>query len=333
MNHNPPIGQLSTGLRIALSVLLLAIVGLPAVADQTEVYLTPAQRVESKYLPNLIRVHPKVYSGGLPSGDEAFQELAKLGVRTVISVDAAKPDVAAAKRSGLRYVHLPHGYDGISSRRMAELAKAVDELEGPIYIHCHHGKHRSPAASSVACVAAGFIPESMAISILELAGTDPHYRGLYQAARQVRPLSKDGLSQVQVDYREIAEITPLAEDMLELEEAFDLLKQIEKAGWNTPVKNPSLEPASNALLLAELFAEMLRNQDTAQQPQAYRDLVKSSRQAATKIFDMLKAAGSDRVNASHSSRSAADLHQEMKKISDNCQSCHHQYRDHQYRDQ
>ena len=49
----------------------------------------------------------------------------RLGVKTVISVDGAKPDVDLAKKHGMRYVHLPHGYDGVPDDRAKELAKAV----------------------------------------------------------------------------------------------------------------------------------------------------------------------------------------------------------------
>ena len=42
-------------------------------------------------------------------------------------------------------------------QRVEEIATAVQTLPGPIYIHCHHGKHRSPAASAAACVGAGLI--------------------------------------------------------------------------------------------------------------------------------------------------------------------------------
>jgi protein tyrosine phosphatase (PTP) superfamily phosphohydrolase (DUF442 family) len=116
------------------------------------------EKLVAKRLPNPVRLHPRVISGGLPEGDEAFAELKALGVRTIVSVDGAEPDVDTATRYGLKYVHLPHGYDGIPESRVRELAKAVRELEGPLYIHCHLGKHRSPAAASAACVAAGLLP-------------------------------------------------------------------------------------------------------------------------------------------------------------------------------
>jgi protein tyrosine/serine phosphatase len=59
----------------------------------------------------------------------------------------------------------------ISQERTKELAKADRELAGPIYLHCHHGKHRSPAAAVVACVTAGLILPHAALPILRTAGT------------------------------------------------------------------------------------------------------------------------------------------------------------------
>ena len=85
-----------------------------------------AVKVDAPHLPNAYRIHEKLISGGLPEGDEAFAELKELGIKTVISVDGAKPDLAMAKKYGMRYVHLPHGYDGVPDERGAELAKAVE---------------------------------------------------------------------------------------------------------------------------------------------------------------------------------------------------------------
>src|SRR5262245_48277837 len=143
---------------VAFYVSLAAFVGSSVAAEP--------RKLAALHLPCAIEIHPQVISGGLPEGEAAFQDLAALGIKTIISVDGATPDVATAKKHGLRYVHLPHGYDGISAARAAELAKAVRDLPGPIYIHCHHGKHRSPAAAAVACVAAGLTDASDAELIL-----------------------------------------------------------------------------------------------------------------------------------------------------------------------
>lgn len=63
---------------------------------------------------NLFQLVPNVLSGSQPAGDEGFQALRDLGVTTIVSVDGTRPEVARAKRFGLRYIHLPIGYDGIS---------------------------------------------------------------------------------------------------------------------------------------------------------------------------------------------------------------------------
>jgi protein tyrosine phosphatase (PTP) superfamily phosphohydrolase (DUF442 family) len=96
-------------------------------------------------LHNVHRLSDKLISGSSPDGAVGFQSLKQLGVRTIISVDGAKPDVEAAKQAGLRYVHLPIGYGGVSEEQGLRLARAVHDLPGPIYLHCHHGKHRGPA--------------------------------------------------------------------------------------------------------------------------------------------------------------------------------------------
>ena len=55
------------------------------------------RKLLSNHLPNLIQVAHGIYSGGLPESPESFDELKKLGVQTILSVDGAKPDIEAAK--------------------------------------------------------------------------------------------------------------------------------------------------------------------------------------------------------------------------------------------
>src|SRR5690349_14345952 len=84
-------------------------------------------------LHNAFRLSDRLYSGSSPDGDAGFAELRRLGIKTVLTVDGSRPDVDAAHRHGLRYVHLPFGYDGIPRARLVELVKAARDLPGPIY--------------------------------------------------------------------------------------------------------------------------------------------------------------------------------------------------------
>jgi protein tyrosine phosphatase (PTP) superfamily phosphohydrolase (DUF442 family) len=271
----------------------------------------------------VVQVHPRVVSGGLPASDAAFAELSELGVKTIISVDGAKPDVEAAARRGLRYVHLPHGYDGIPGERARELAKAVRELEGPVYIHCHHGRHRSPAAASVACVMAGLVDPARALEILELAGTSRDYRGLYQSAADARPLEAALLEALEVEFREVAPVPPMADAMVQIEHTHEHLLQIAAAGWRTPADHPDLVPAHEALLMQEHFTELLRTDEVEQQPEAFRRMLVESEMSARELTQLLKQQASDPAQVTPLGEVAA----RAERITANCQACHQQFRD------
>ncbi len=294
----------------------------PATQSESTRSSTPKKLV-TKHLPNAVRIHSKVISGGLPDGEAAFQELADLGVKTIISVDGAKPDVEMAAKHGLRYVHLPHGYDGIPEGRARELAKAVRDLDGAIYIHCHHGKHRSPVAASVACVTAGLIPVSEAISILELAGTSPSYRGLYQAAAQAHPLDEALLDELPVEFRETIEVPPMAQAMVAMEHTHDHLKRIAESGWRTPANHPDLEPSHEALMLREHFTELLRTAEVKQQPEEFRQYLQDSEASSHDLEIQLRTWQAAEVESSP----PEILGHLADRISTNCQACHQKYRD------
>jgi protein tyrosine phosphatase (PTP) superfamily phosphohydrolase (DUF442 family) len=280
-------------------------------------------KLATEHLPNAVQLHPRVISGGLPAGKLAFEELAELGVTTIISVDGAKPDVEAARALGLRYIHLPHGYDSIPERRGEELGKAVLEHKGRIYIHCHHGKHRSPAAATVACITAGMLPPSAANSVLELAGTSPHYRGLYRSAQQAQPISVARLQALQVDFREAVDVPPLATAMVALEGSHDDLLAISKAGWKATKDRRDLGPIQAALLLEEHFNELLRSEESEQTAEFLQLLQESAATANQLKLELIKWR-----SVSHGeTKPPPSLSQLRSKIGANCQTCHQQFRD------
>src|SRR5262245_19658660 len=110
-----------------LLVLAFAVIGCPGPGPAPPSAPAPADpaRVEAPGLPNAYRLTDRLYSGGNPEGDAGFASLQQLGVRTVISVDGARPDVERARTYGLRYVHLPIGYDGVPEGQALRLARAV----------------------------------------------------------------------------------------------------------------------------------------------------------------------------------------------------------------
>lgn len=275
-------------------------------------------KVAVRHLPNTVWVHERVISGGLPEGDAAFAELRSLGVKTIISVDGAQPDVEAARKFALRYVHLPHGYDGIPDQRALELAKAVRDVPGVVYIHCHHGRHRSPAAAAVACVGAGLIHGDAALGVLEAAGTSPNYRGLFQSVQQARRLDRRRLDGLQADFPERAKIPALAEAMVALEHTHDHLKELATNGWQPLAAKPDLDAAHESLLLREHLTELLRTDDTRQRPDRFQELLGDGEAAARDLERALASRGPERPELAR---------QSLDRITANCAACHQHFRD------
>jgi protein tyrosine phosphatase (PTP) superfamily phosphohydrolase (DUF442 family) len=290
-----------------------------ALAQQQTVASPKLSRQDSALLPNLILVNEHVYSGGQPEGDSAFAELRTLGIRTIISVDGAKPEVELAKRHGLRYVHLPHGYDGISKQHGKQLAKAMRSLEGPFYIHCHHGKHRSPAATAVACVNLGWLNSDAALKLLTIAGTDTRYQGLYRSVQNAQLLEKEDLATVPDDFPSVSKLPPMAESMVEIEQHFGHLKTLQQQNWNSAdQKENSLQ---KALMLFEQFRELQRIDDPRIKNAEFVAMSLASEQAALTVERTLSSSSVDSFEAINK------LNQAMKVIEANCKSCHQLVRD------
>ncbi len=282
-----------------------------------------AERISSPHLPNALKLHPKVISGGMPEGEAAFAELKSLGVRTIISVDGAKPNIELANRFGMRYVHLPHGYDGIPDGRTLELAKALRQCDGPVYLHCHHGKHRSPTAAAVACVAIGFIRPQDAVSVLELAGTNKNYRGLYGSAEKAKRIADDVLDRMHVDLPAIAKLPPLAESMVEIELHHDRLKKSAAQGWPPPTKGEKFQPATEALLLKEHYVEILRL-NIVSETRGEHPLFTEARDLAAELE---KAIEEHLAESRVTVRKPDALNIILERISQNCIDCHRRFRD------
>jgi len=233
------------------SLLLLFLVG--CAPKPVPVAIVPeAQKAAG--LHNLYRVSPNLWSGSRPEGDTGFASLQSLGIKTVISVDGSVPEISTAEKYGLRYVHLPVGYDGIPRERALEIAKAVRDLPGPVYVHCHHGKHRGPAAAAAIrlCLDPDFTPEQ-AEAWMNQAGTDPRYTGLFELPKNLKRPTKDELDAVPSDFPAVARVANLTRSMVEIDGTWDKLKAAKNVNWPEPVKS-----AGDAVLLIEHYREAKR---------------------------------------------------------------------------
>jgi protein tyrosine phosphatase (PTP) superfamily phosphohydrolase (DUF442 family) len=271
-------------------------------------------RIEITGIHNAFHVADKVYSGSQPEGEEAFAALAKLGIKTIISVDGSKPDVDSARKHGLRYIHLPFGYDGIPSNRVVELTKAVESQTGPVFVHCHHGLHRGPAAVAVICEATQNWTPTQAEAWMREAGTAADYAGLYRAAATFQKPTPAQLAAVK-ELPEVSKTSSLVEAMVLIDEHFSRLKQTQKAGWKTPPGQADITPEHEALMLWEQLREITRTDDAAQRPQDYRTKLSVSEKAAESLRLALKAPDAP-----------ATFEAAFAKIGPSCSACHKRYR-------
>ncbi|MEL6105462.1 MAG: hypothetical protein AAFU85_05485 [Planctomycetota bacterium] len=291
----------------------------PASASE---YLHP-RRLVSEFLPNLVQVHPRVLSGGLPADAKAFVELVDRKVRVIVSVDGAKPDVDIARAHGLRYIHLPIGYGGIHPARVMELAKVVHDYDDVIYIHCHHGKHRAAAAAAVACIASGRVEPDQAVEVLDVAGTDKVYQGLFRVVRQTQRVPDSELEALVVDYREIADVPPMAEAMATIEQTFVRVERLATDRQSLATEVSLMEARQDVRLLRQQLSELLRTQDMSEHAPGFRKRLHSSVSSVEKLEAMMvdEEAGDD------STLPRTRLLKQVQRISQSCVDCHTRHRD------
>lgn len=289
-----------------------------AASNQSVASSDPVQ-LSAPGLHNLFRVSERIYSGSSPEGEAGFASLARLGVKTVVSVDGARPDLEAAHRHGLKYVHLPFGYNGVPEDRVLALAHAALSVPGPIYVHCHHGKHRGPAAVAVMqlCTDKDWDAKK-AKSWLKMAGTDPRYTGLMHLPETLHRPTMAELEQTTIPLPEVTPIADLQRVMVEVDARWDNLKLVKDAGWVRPKQHPDIDPPHEAVQLGEYFREAGRLDSARRRGPDFLRLLHEAEAASGELEKSLRAGRDNSENAIKA----------FDKLAGSCTACHAQFRDH-----
>lgn len=283
--------------------------------------VTKPQPLHAEGIENFFKLSDNVYSGSTPEGEKSFAELQELGIKTIISVDGAKPDAKTAEKFGLRYVHIPIGYDSVPTNQALKLVKAARKLPKPIYVHCHHGLHRGPAGAAVICEGTENWTPNQAISWLKQAGTATNYAGLYKSVADFRSPSDEELKKLPGDFPEKIEVSPMVEAMVEIDDRFDHLKLIQKAGYQMPPAHPDLNPAHESLLLEELFRELNRSAETRKNNQNFQNQMAVAEKAATELRIAMELKQKQLSDADKTELSVA-----FDRMSKSCSACHKAHR-------
>ncbi len=293
-------------------VLIFACLGRSILCGPGQVAAQPDATVASPGEPptigNLIAVTQRIVSGARPAGEQAFAALRDRGIRTIVSVDGVPPDVEAARRVGLRYVHVPVGYDGISPEAVASLTRVTRDCEGPIFVHCHHGRHRGPAAAAVLAMIEGDLSREQSLQFLQRAGTSRDYPGLWRAVSTFRPLPVDAPL---AELAEVAGLKPLVEAMVRIDSRLEVLRSYGAAGQTID----AAAATESALLVGEEFREWDRRLDPATSS-SLRPLILSAASAADSLYRDLQG-GADR----------SEVASQLRQLEKSCVACHRVQRD------
>ena len=265
-------------------------------------------------LHNVFRLGDNVYSGSAPDDEIGFASLSRLGVKTVISVDAATPDLELAHQFGLRYVHLPISYSSIPRETIVKLVRTARTLPGPIYLHCHHGHHRGPAAAVALwrCLDKS-VTADQAHAALRTIGAGERFTGLYASVRElVRPKAAE-LDADRSELLQVSTVRPLAKTMAEIDRMWD----------RATADATDATAVSMQLTIAFDLAEHFR--DAAGLPDVTDDeLRKGLNETADELdrfAETIKSAMRDRSAPDHARTSA------ITRVSAKCNACHAQFRE------
>lgn len=269
---------------------------------------------DPKGLARYIRWSEKIGQGAQPVGEVSFRNLAALGYKVVLSVDGAIPEVELAAKYGLRYVHVPIGYDGIPEEAAKQILATAD-LDGPVYVHCHHGKHRGPCAAQLLRMNVDGVTAGVGILGLERSGTNKDYRGLWQTVLDFRGMDAGDRAQT-ADLPTAVVPQGVRAGMVDMNLRYDHLKLSKKEGWKQPKGHPDIAPAHEAKMLWELFREMHRNDKEAQdEGEVFLAYLKESEKATIELEKAIRAGDAQ----------AANKH--FLVVQQMCKDCHRDYRD------
>ncbi|HYE03654.1 MAG TPA: hypothetical protein VD963_10520 [Phycisphaerales bacterium] len=243
---------------------------------------------------------PGVLVGPHPADDAAFAALRARGVRLIVSVDAVPPDLARAHTHSLRYAHLPISYSVIAPERTLALAALLDAPPGAVYVHCHHGRHRAPAAVAAALRGLGRISAGQAEALLSRAGTSTAYPGLWQTVRAQELL--DPARVRAVDTQGLPRSVPpgaFTQCMIRADEAAANLELARAARWVPPPAHPDLAPAADAAQIAEVMRALPGAQGAPLEVPEFRTLAALAAERARRLELAILAGQAQAADAAH----------------------------------
>ena len=274
-------------------------------------------------LPAFHRWSGRVAFGGRPVGS-GFSNLAAMGVDTVLTVEARVPNVAQAKRLGLRIFHVPLGYDAITQTQGTLLAAAAHGAKG-LYVHCDDGGGRAPFAAMIVHKSLDSVGVDQALEALAARGLQSA-TGLVRSVVAFRPPSESELAAAGKQLSATTAPTGLRASMTEIGARFEQLDAWGSNGWRRPEVAPVLggkgeparfadvSPADQAKALAAHFESLGEPDGDKKALRLFRQY-RSDASAASRLleFALRRGEGVRRDSA-------------LRRLQVACSMCHARYR-------
>jgi len=272
-------------------------------------------------LHNVYRLSDRFISGSEPGGPEAIARIASWGVKTILSVDGKAPDAETAAAHGVRYVHVPIQYRGVTREEQLKILKTFRELEGPFYVHCFHGEHRSAAAAALGRLALDGVSREQALAEMrQWAGTSPKYSGLFWDVATSELPDEATTAAFDFGFEAAHPLDGVAGAMVHMARAYEAVRDSNHVDYGIDPAHPDIEPLNEAEKLEQLFAASLKLEDVAAAPQDYRDWMLSSLEDSRRLVKALEELRAGDTSAIDRVAST------VKAINTTCNACHTAYR-------
>jgi hypothetical protein len=204
----------------------------------------------------------------------------------------------------------------VPERQKLEIARAIRDLPGPVYIHCHHGKHRSPAATAAAAVTLGLATPAEGLAFMRNAGTSPSYAGLFQCVEEAAVAPVSALNAASDKFPSVRKPTGVVAAMVEIDYAYEHLQEIRAAGWTVPNDHPDLVPAAEAGRLADQLRFSGEDSSSQAKGPAYVAMLADAIAKASALEEgIIRGEPRDQLEA------------KWKLVAASCKECHAAYRD------
>ncbi len=275
---------------------------------------------------NVFALSENIFSGGEPESPAAVAAIASLGVKTILSVDGKVPDVEAAEQHGLRYVHVPIQYKGMTDDELLRIAKTFRELEGPFYVHCFHGQHRGPAAAAVGRLLLDGAPRDQGIAEMrQWCGTSSKYEGLYQAIAAGEIPSAEETAAYEWDFPAAQPLGGMRQVMIDAARAYGRIKDKVANGWQVDPSHPDIDPGNEAAILADLFERAQGLDELATRPADFRAWMADSLSGSRALHAAIGAAR-EQAFTSGDAPDWGPSEAAFATLKASCSACHEAYR-------